>query len=156
MDIISTDLACEPVLWHVVFNRKTESWWARFVPGRFKHVRAYAYVPGLHVWIFYDVGVEGAAIQVAAPGAPANAIIASWIADAEIVTVMRRPPHKGRIPFGQWCAPAVGHLLRLRPRFPGATLLPDTLHAECLANGGTPFEMPHARRNAKPAATNDR
>jgi hypothetical protein len=45
----------EPTSWCVVFNARPHPGWAKWVPGRFKHVRAYAFIPATRTWLFYDV-----------------------------------------------------------------------------------------------------
>lgn len=129
----------EPQVWNVVFNREAASGWARLVPGRFKHVRAYAFVPATRLWLFYDVHFAGTEIFAVPDGPDANAAIFSFIGPegaSDIVAVRRLPARPRRFPWSNWCTPALRHLLNL----PGSALLPDGFHRDCLANGGKPFE----------------
>lgn len=132
-------MSFEPMVWNVVFNREAASGWARFVPGRYKHVRAYAFIPATRTWLFYDVSFSGTAIAAIPDGPDAIDAIYSFIGPegvSDIVAMRRLPARRRRFPWSNWCTPALRHLLNL----PGSALLPDSFHRECLANGGTPFE----------------
>lgn len=137
MNLLEFPLHCEPDRWVVVFNTETKSRWGRLVWGRFKHVRAFAFCPGLKVVLFYDMAVPGTSISVAALGPASAAVIASWIGPpgkSEMIEMKRLPPREGRWPLGMYCTSGVAHLLGLRlgalPRWP------DRLFASCLKAGG--------------------
>lgn len=129
----------EPIRWQVCFLREAENRWVNaLVPGRFKHVRAFGFVPVQDLWIFYDVTLTGTAIRAARDhSAMADRLIAAWIDGAEVICVQ---PQRGRrrMPCGFWCVTAIVHLLGLS----GSTLLPDQLHRECLRLG-KPMEPPN-------------
>lgn len=137
MIILSTGpLICQPAIWTVVFNRRAATRWASWLAmGTYKHVRAYAYVPYLHVWVFFDPKLSGTDIIVAADGEPANAMITSWIKDADLLR-MRRCGWRAGFPLFGFCVPAIKRLLGLRC----VSLRPDALYRFCLRNGGQPFE----------------
>lgn len=142
-------LIVQPEYWTLVFNRKSATRWAGWLAlGRYKHVRAYAYVPFLHVWVFYDVRLGGTDIIVAADGEPANALISSWIQDADLVRMRRRPPSR-RVPVLGFCVPAIKRLLGI----PCGALRVDALRAWCLANGGEPFEGANGRAEVPASVT---
>lgn len=129
----------EPQVWNVVFNREAASGWARWVPGRYKHVRAYAFVPATRIWLFYDVHFGGTQIFAVPDGPDAIAAIYSFIGPpgvSDIVAVRRLPGRIRRFPWSNWCTPALRHLLNL----PTGALRPDAFYRDCLANGGKPFE----------------
>ena len=134
----------EPTSWCVVFNVEAATGWARWVPGRFKHVRAFAFVPAAQTWLFYDVSFAGTEIQAIPDGPDARAAIWSYIGPpgaSVIVSVPRLPERRRLAPWSNWCTTSLRHLLRL----PGSALRPTAFYRECLANGGTPFEAEHGR-----------
>lgn len=136
IEIIEGPLISQPIIWNLVFERKATSWWSHLALGRYKHVRAYGYVPFLHVWQFVDVGLRGFDVFVAADGPAANAVIMHWIADADVLAVA---PHRDgirRLPVLGFCVPAMRRLIGQR----GGALRPDAFFAECLRNGALPFE----------------
>lgn len=136
----------EPDVWSVVFNREAASGWARFVPGRYKHVRAYAFVPATRTWLFYDVHFSGVNLFAVPDGPDARAAIYSFIGPegvSDIVAMRRLPARRRRLfPWSNWCTSSLRHLLNL----PGGALRPDRFYRECLENGGTPFEAVHDGR----------
>lgn len=140
MTVCEGPLIVAPEIWTVVFNREAATWWASGMAlGRYKHVRAYAYVPFLHVWVFYDVRLRGTEITIAADGAPADHMIASWIVAADLLRVHRRPHAACTVPVLGFCVPAMRRLLGV----PGSALRPDAFWRECLRHGAEPFEAVH-------------
>lgn len=138
----------QPEIWTLVFNREAKTRWASWLAmGRYKHVRAYAYVPFLHVWVFFDPHIAGTDIVIAADGEPAQRLIGSWIVDADLLRMRRRPPgrefcwpgvwcdERAKFPVLGFCVPAIKRLLGLRY----VALRPDALYRLCLRNGGEPF-----------------
>lgn len=135
----------EPQVWCVVFNLEGASGWARWVPGRFKHVRAYAFIPQTATWLFYDVSFAGTEIMAIPDGPDARAAIWSYIGPpgkSFIVAMKRLPPRRRWFPWSNWCTPALRHLLHV----PGSALRPTAFYRDCLANGGRPFEADDGRR----------
>jgi hypothetical protein len=50
--------AIEPERWVLVFQRESKVWWVRLLAcGKYKHVAAYAYLPGFKAWLIYDVNM---------------------------------------------------------------------------------------------------
>lgn len=128
-----------PTSWCVVFNVEGDSRWARWVPGRFKHVRAFAFIPKTRVWLFYDVSFSGTDLFAIPDGPDARAAIWSFIGPpgcSYVVSVPRLPQRTRRFPWSNWCTSALRHLLNL----PGGALRPDAFYRDCLEHGGTPFE----------------
>ena len=112
------------------------------VPGRYKHVRAYAFLPKLKIWLFFDVNFSGTSLFAVPQGPDAIAAIFSFIGPkgvSDIVSVPRQPAMRRRLVRLNLCTSAVRHLLNM----PGGALLPDRFYRECLDNGGTPFEAEH-------------
>lgn len=139
---ISGPLVVEPEWWTVVFHREAATRWASWLAwGKYKHVSAYAYVPFLHVWVFFDVNMCGSHIVVAADGAPAEALIQTVIAGADLVKIRRRIAGRDPVipPLAGWCVPSIRRLLGV----PGSALRPDAFLRDCLAHGGVPFETDH-------------
>jgi hypothetical protein len=134
--VVEGPLISQPLIWNLVFERKSLSWWSHLALGRYKHVRAYGYVPFLHVWQFVDIGLRGFDVFVAADGAPANAVIRTWIEHADVLRIAPRRDGVRRLPVLGWCVPAMRRLTGV----PGGALRPDAFFAECLRNGATPFE----------------
>jgi len=128
--------AIDPPRWIVVFGRSNISWINRLVPGRYKHVRAYAYLPGLKAWLFYEVHLYRTAIVVAPDNRDTLArIMWPFVKDCDLVSVPRQECERMRLPILGWCVPAIRHLLGV----PGGALLPDALYRDCLAAGGQPL-----------------
>jgi hypothetical protein len=133
----------EPQVWNVVFNRQAASRWMHWIPGRYKHVRAYAFIPATQTWLFYDVNFAGTEISAIPHGPDSFDKIFEFIGAegvSDIVSVRTLPARRRRFPWSNWCTTALRHLLHL----PGGALLPDAFHRECLDNGGVPFEAEHA------------
>jgi hypothetical protein len=129
----------EPTSWCVVFNLDAASGWARFVPGRFKHVRAFAFIPKCRTWLFYDVSFAGTELMAIPDGPDARAAIWSFIGPPGkscVVSVPRLPRRRRLFPWSNWCTTAIRHLLNL----PGGAVRPSAFHRDCLRSGGVPFE----------------
>lgn len=132
--------AIEPERWVLVFQRSTKVWWVRWLAwGRYKHVAAYAYLPGFKAWLIYDVSMVRTAIIVVPDGDEALGYLYELTRDADLMAFRRlsaplRPPVLG------WCVPSIARLIGLS----GGALRPDTLWKHCLAAGGQPLEQQHA------------
>lgn len=130
----------QPASWCVVFNLEAATGWARFVPGRFKHVRAYAFIPKTRTWLFYDVSFGGTELMAIPDGPDARAAIWSYIGPpgrSVIVSVPCLPQRRRRFPWSNWCTSALRHLLNL----PGSSVRPSGFYRDCLAAGGVPFDQ---------------
>lgn len=142
-------LIYQPEQWVLVFDRRPARWWLGWlIPGKYKHVRAYGYVPFLHVWIFHDANLAGIEVWVAADGEPFRAMRAAWTAGDCDLMLMPRRQHASRSLFtamSGWCVPHVKRLIGLR----SSALRPSTLFADCLRNGGRLHEL---RRSSGPGA----
>lgn len=138
--------AIEPEWWVLVFQRESKVWWVRLLAwGRYKHVAAYAYLPGLKAWLIYDVSMVRTGIVVVPDGDEALGWLAELTSDADLMAMRRTHVHTRRMPLLGWCVPAIAHLIGLR----SGALRPDRLWADCLRNGGQPLD---ARPAAVPAA----
>src|SRR5690348_8565690 len=110
-------LISQPEQWILAFEPALPGQrWLNMIPGRFKHVRAYGYVPFLHVWVFVDATFAGLELRVAANGAAADAQAELWTRHCTIVLMPRRP-HANRsvlLSASGWCVPAVKRLIGLK------------------------------------------
>jgi hypothetical protein len=148
MEIAAHPLAGEPAAWFVIFLRDSESWWFRRIPGEFKHVRAYGYMPGLKVWLFFEPHHRGITVAAAAYGVEAQAIIDAWRGPegaSETLLVPCIRPGQSRLPLIGFCTTGIAHLLGVRL---GAFPTPDRLWQRCLAIGGRPIGRPEIRKAA--------
>lgn len=126
--------AVVPTRWVVCFDRTTTVWWARWLAfGRYKHVRAYAYLTKTSQWLFFDVSRAGLSVFVA-PDTDETIRTTLW-AFTEGCDLIRMPARTGtRIPVFGWCVPAIRHLIGV----PGFALRPDALWRACVRAGGVP------------------
>lgn len=130
--VIDSESVFAPENWLVCFDRKAANWfWSAIACGRYKHVRAFAFVPEMRVWVFYDVQAVTAEIFVAHDGPGAERLIGQWVENAEVVHVKRRARSRRWFRVGFWCVPAIKHLLGLRC----VALRPDALYRHCLKIG---------------------
>jgi len=133
----------EPRHWFICFVKESQAWWVRWLAcGRYDHVRCFAAIGGMNLWVFYDVTLKGVTLQVARDGPAAEKLIAAWIAGADVLHFERR--EAGGLPrWPVWsCVTAVKHLVGL----PGGALRPDRLWRDLVAHGARTFD------DAKPAA----
>ena len=143
---LSGPLIVEPRAWTLVFARDSASWWLSLIAlGRHKHVRAYAYVPFLHVWIFFDPAFSGTSI-VLASNSEAEWLIGSWAINADLVSVIKPPLRDCDLPPAVlgFCVPQIKRLLGIRSR----ALRPSALYRHVMAHGGKPLEAVHGQPSA--------
>lgn len=146
---IEGPLIVRPESWTLVFNREAATWWVGWLAfGRYKHVRAYAYVPFLHVWVFIDTHLGGSDVIVTADGEPAQRQIAAWIVNADLIRMRRHLPARRYLTPPFYCVGAVKRLLGLNC----GALRPDALYRYCLAHGAEPFEVADGRPAVSAAA----
>jgi len=127
---VTGPLIVEPRVWTLVFDRKASSWWTNLVAmGPHKHVRAYAYVPFLHVWVFFDPAFSGTSI-VLASNSQAELLISSWLVDADTITMMVSRETIGPPLFGS-CVSQIKRLIGIR----SGALRPSGLYRHCLGHG---------------------
>lgn len=135
MDVCSVEAAV-PKVWIVVFHPYTASRTIRLLAcGRFKHVSAYAYVPVIKTWLFYDVTLSNTLVMALPDGPEAEEYIGLFTRGAELVSMKPRPHKRARLsPFT--CVSAVKQLIGLS----SGALRPDGLYRDCLAAGGVLLE----------------
>lgn len=119
--------------WTVVFHRKAENWFFHMIAmGHFKHVSAFAWLPDLDIWVFYDVGFRRTRLVHIADGQFAKASIGNLCEGNAMVTIEARTDGLPLMRWGLFCTTAVSHLLGL----PCVALRPDALYRHLIASGG--------------------
>lgn len=141
IQIIDGPLVAQPQSWVLVFDTVATGRFLSIIPfGHYKHVRAYTYVPFLHVWLFFDPHWGGTDLIVTGKDA-GPALSRAWIA-AGRSDLMHVQFARGLTapPIGGWCVPQIKRLLGIRC----GALRPDALWRHCLKRGGAPFERDRA------------
>ncbi len=108
--------ADEIVDWRLAFFPIGKYRWARFVPGRFKHVAAYGYSRPCRTWVLYDVTLAGTRVFVLPDGGDSLETIAAWLAGASVLsmTALQHDSTTATGRLGFWCVPAMKHLTGVR------------------------------------------
>ena len=120
--------------WTIVFHRKAENWFFSAIAlGRFKHVSAFAWLPELGIWVFYDVGFRRTRLMHMADGVHAHAAIAAVVEGNEVLTVDVADASLPLMRAGLFCTTAIKHLIGLR----SGALRPDALYRHLVAHGAT-------------------
>jgi hypothetical protein len=120
-----------PARWVLCFSRVGLPW----VPGYYKHVRAYGYLPGIRSWLFYDCNLTGRSVSVA-PDSDDTVRTVMWafVRDCDIISMPA--VRAGTMPWltrlGWWCVPDMKSLIGLRSR----AITPDGLYRDCLRAEG--------------------
>jgi hypothetical protein len=125
--------------WILLFSKKRGRWWVRLLAcGRYHHVKAIAYLPAMHAWLFYDVKFNGTRLMLVRENDPGSrAFLHSYLDSCDLVAMPRLPIPKRVAPqAGFWCTIAMKHLVGIR----AAALRPDQLWRDSLAAGGKPYE----------------
>src|SRR5580765_7039559 len=112
MDVLEST-ADTAALWVLVFHRTSKLWWARWI-GRYKHVCAYAYLPGDRLWVFYEVSTQPTSLIVRRDGEHLD-LMARFIRDADLIAMKRNPAARIRFRqrFAFTCVSAVRDLIDL-------------------------------------------
>lgn len=135
--IDSVAFGCEPAIWTLCFSKTATTRLRSFLAfGRYKHVRAYAYLPGLKAWLFYDVHLRGTTLAVMPDDAQALAVICEWMTDSDLIRIRKSGSSTFFGRFGFWCVPAMAHLTAVRCPIP----TPDAFYRACLRQGAQRFE----------------
>jgi hypothetical protein len=119
--------------WTVVFHRKAENrFFSAIACGRFKHVSAFAWLPELEIWVFYDVGFRRTRLVHMADGQFAKATIGNLCQGNATVTMEARTDALPLMRWGLFCTTAIAHLVGIRCVSPR----PDALYRRMIALGG--------------------
>lgn len=135
MDPVTLPDAIEPTDWFVVFHPSASTRWLSWLAmGHFKHVSAFAYVPGFKAWLLYDVARAGTRLMLLSANDHGRAELLRYTRGCQIVKMERREKVTlGR--FGFFCTTSICHLLGLT-----CVARPDALWRLCLRNGGVPLD----------------
>jgi len=140
--------------WILLFSKKRGRWWVRLLAcGRYNHVKALAYLPALHAWLFYDVKFNGTRLMLVREDDPGTqAFLRYYLDSCDLVAMPRLPIPKRLAPqAGFWCTLAMKHLVGIR----AAALRPDQLWRDSIAAGGKPYESELAEAASVAAACMD-
>jgi len=141
MDSYELPEAIEPTYWNVVFH-PSETRLARILLGRFQHVSAFTYVPGVAAWIMYDCQWGGIRIALI----PKVNVLVAYTRDCTVIKFDRRYQRFALSSrFGFYCVPAIKQLLGLSC----VAVFPDGLYRHLIKNGG---ELISGQRVDTPAA----
>jgi len=125
--------------WILLFSKKRGPWWVRLLAcGRYNHVKAIAYLPAMHAWLFYDVKFNGTRLMLVGEDDPSSrAFLHYYLDSCDLVAMPRLPIPKRVVPqMGFWCTLAMKHLVGIR----ATALRPDRLWRDSIAAGGNPYE----------------
>ena len=112
--------------WNVVFHRTaTNRWLSMLAMGTFKHVSAFAYIPGHKVWLLYDAHWGGLRLSIVSH----DTMLANYehmVRDCEVIMGVKRvfKPMRLSSRFCFTCVTTVKHLLGLSC----IAITPDQLH----------------------------
>ncbi len=122
-----------PSEWFIAFHPHSTLWLAElFSFGRFRHVSAFAFVPGVAVWVFYDPWRYGTQLTLEPDGEGADFAISRAIDGATVVKFISPVVVKPRpAPLIFLCTTAVARLTGVRSR----ALRPDRFLRDCLDDG---------------------
>jgi len=118
----------EPSYWNVVFHPSVTRL-NRFLLGRFQHVSAFTYVPGVAAWIMVDCQWGGVRIAFI----PRIAVLVAYTRDCTVIKFDRRYQRFALSSrFGFYCVPAIKQLLGLSC----VAATPDGLYRHLIKHGG--------------------
>lgn len=128
----------EVARWHLAFHVKRLTWWGEyFIPGRFSHVSAFAYLSLAKCWLLIEMTPRSNAKVVVWPDASENYIMPSplvrWTEDCSILAmdVRRRYGLSVKVSFFWRCTTAVKDLLGVKSR----ALSPEGLWDDLVRQG---------------------
>jgi|SRR5215472_308884 len=128
MDSYELPDAIEPTYWNVVFHPSVTKL-NRLLLGRFQHVSAFSYIPGVGAWIMVDCQWGGMRIALI----PRLNVLVAYTRNCTVIKfdrVYQQFAISSR--FGFYCVPAIKQLLGLSC----VAATPDGLYRYLIANGG--------------------
>jgi hypothetical protein len=125
----------QPAEWFLAFFERTNVAWLNRLPFvRFRHISAFAYVPGTKAWIWYDSHWFGTSLVIIGHERFTTEV-AKLTHGATVVKLAKRPeapmPLSTRVGF--YCVPCVKHLVGVRC----AAITPDGFYLAVIRAGGT-------------------
>ena len=123
-----------PAQWFICFRPSSPLWWVEMIPGRYKHVSAFGYVPVQKLWVFYGWTFHGTEFAVMHERHAATAID-TMMKDCLVVEYL---PADTSQPQRIWWHPVnycVSKIVDITG-IPSRALRPDRFLQDCLAHGG--------------------
>ena len=147
MDLETLPHAIEPDTWFIVFWKDAATWWLGLAAmGTYKHVSAFAYIPGVKAWVHYDAQWNGLKLQFI-PHAHCQEVLGPILRDNEVIKIKKEWRSVGILSrLGFYCVPTVKHLLGVQ----GCVVRPDGLHKVLLRNGGVAIGRRQASDTGSP------
>lgn len=120
----------------LVFDPSSDHWWISLLAcGRYRHVRACAYVKTTRLWLFYDVTLSPTLVMALPDGDAAAMYFHDFTKGCDLVRIA--PSRRRGLQFSPLtCVSAIKRLIGLKSR----ALRPDRLFRDCIAAGGRPLE----------------
>ena len=120
--------AIEPSYWNVVFH-PSQTRLDRLLLGRFRHVSAFTYIPGVGAWIMVDCQWGGMRIAFI----PRINVLVAYTRGCAVVKFDRRYERFALASrLGYYCVPAIKQLLGLSC----VAATPDALYRHLIKHGG--------------------
>jgi hypothetical protein len=136
--IVEKPTAVEPDVWFVVFHPMSATRWLNWIPMRFRHVSAFAYVHAAGAWLIYDVQFWCTRHILLPDNTAALDFLAQFTEGCAVLHMKRPGPSRLWFRLGFWCVPAMKHLLGLR----SSALLPSGLYRDCRRAGAKIIHEP--------------
>ena len=128
MDTYELPDAIEPTYWNVVFH-PSQSRLNRLLLGRFQHVSAFTYIPGVGAWIMIDCQWGGMRIALI----PRINILVAYTRGCAVIKFDRRYQRFALASrLGYYCVPAIKQLLGLSC----VAATPDAFYRHLIKHGG--------------------
>src|SRR5215469_339744 len=128
MDSYALPDAIEPSYWNVVFH-PSGTRLERLILGRFRHVSAFTYIPGVAAWIMIDCQWGGVRVMFI----PRIAALVAYTRGCTVIKADRvYQPFAIWSRFGFYCVPAIKQLLGLSC----VAATPDALYRHLIKHGG--------------------
>ena len=128
MDTIALPDAIEPSYWNVVFH-PSQTRLDRLLLGRFRHVSAFTYIPGVAAWVMVDCQWGGMRIAFI----PRIAVLVAYTRGCTVIKFDRRYQKFALASrLGYYCVPAIKQLLGLSC----VAATPNGLYRHLIKHGG--------------------
>lgn len=123
--------AAQVHVWYLAFHEHAETWWLRWLPGRFKHVSLIGRVPEMKAWVWLEYHVAGTRVAVYPDTQEGRDAIGEALGGHALLEMYARTRKRARFWPLMSCVAFAQHTLGL----PFSALLPDGLWRQCLASG---------------------
>ena len=147
MDTYELPDAIEPSYWNVVFH-PSQTRLNRLLLGRFQHVSAFTYIPGVGAWIMIDCQWGGMRIALI----PRINILVAYTRGCTVIKFDRRYQRFALASrLGYYCVPAIKQLLGLSC----VAATPDAFYRHLIKHGGVLISGQCVDTAAAAAGSND-